>query len=124
MLRLSLLSPVLALALSACAADRPAEEADAAMAEDEMLVEDDYVPPQLTPAESAAAVARVQADADAATRRVMGPDYEPPTEPYVDTPQKQYASCMAQAASVDEPVRSTILKACERLRTPNTSDDS
>lgn len=119
MRRLSLLSTIFAVALlAACADERPAEEADAAAAEDAVLVEDEYVPPQLTPAESAAAVAKVQADADAATRRVMGPDYEPPAEPYVDTPEKQYASCMAQARSVEEPVRSTILKACERFRNP------
>ena len=48
----------------------------------------------------------------------MGPDYKPPTDTFVDTPEKQYASCMAQARSVEEPVRSTILQACERFRNP------
>lgn len=76
-----------------------------------------YEEPRLTPAESAAAVARQAAAADSLTRRVMGPDYRPPAETVVDTPERQYASCMAQAASVDEPVRSTIRKACERFRT-------
>ncbi|MBW3570963.1 MAG: hypothetical protein KY467_07645 [Gemmatimonadetes bacterium] len=114
--RPSLLIPVTAAALvAACAPDRPADEPSAA--EEAAFEEDAYVPPQLTPAESAAAVAKVQADADAATRRVMGPDYRPPAEPFVDTPEKQYASCMAQARSVEEPVRSTILQACERFRT-------
>ena len=111
--RLSLSIAMIALA-AACAPDQPADEQDAAAAGVE---EEVYVPPQLTPAESTAAVAKVQADADAATRRVMGPDYQPPAEPYVDTPQKQYESCMAQARSVEEPVRSTILQACERFRT-------
>ena len=118
--RLSPLVPILAsLALAAaCAPDRTgdaAQDPDAQQAGAEAEV---YVPPQLTPAESAAAVAKINARSDSVTREIMGPDYEPPTEVVVDTPEKQYASCMAQANSVDEPVRSTILKACERFRNP------
>lgn len=104
-----------ALALAACADDR-ADEAPATDEQESAVEMEAYAPPLLTPAESTAAVAEIQANADAATRRVMGPDYEPPPEPYVDTPEKQYASCMAQAQSADEPVRSTILGACERIR--------
>lgn len=118
MLRRSLLIPFLALAaLAACAPDRGADEQDAAALADSAMEEEEYVQPVLTPAESAAAVAKINADAEAATRRVMGPDYRPPTDTFVDTPQKQYESCMAQARSVDEPVKSTILRACERFRT-------
>ena len=115
--RLSTLSPVLiALTLAAaCAPDRAGDARDAA-AQDSSLAEEVYVPPQLTPAESAAAVAEIQARSEAKTREIMGPDYEPPAEPFVDTPEKQYASCMAQASSVEEPVRSTILGACERIK--------
>jgi hypothetical protein len=113
--RLSLFPVLIAIAFAAaCAPDRAGDESrDAATAAAE---EEVYVPPVLTPAESAAAVAKQQADADAATRRVMGSDYKPPTDTFVDTPQKQYDSCMAQANSVEDPVRSTILKACERFK--------
>ncbi|HEY0020604.1 MAG TPA: hypothetical protein VGC13_30170 [Longimicrobium sp.] len=117
---LKLLFPSLALAalaLSAC--DRGRAGADEAAAADSAEAgEEAYVPPQLTPAESAAAVAAQKAHADSMTRVIMGPEYEPPREAYVDTPEKQLASCLAQANSVDEPVRSTILKACERFRNP------
>jgi hypothetical protein len=114
--RPSTLVPVLiALALAAaCSPDRAGDEAQDSAAQE--AVEEEYVPPQLTPAESAAAVAKVQARSDSMTREIMGPDYEPPKEVYVDTPEKQYASCMAQAQSAEEPVRSTILKACERFK--------
>lgn len=111
-----ILGPVLiAVALSAaCSGDRNARTEDA---EQEVMVEEEeYVPPVLTPAESAAAVAKQAADGDAATRRIMGPDYKPPTDTFVDTPEKQLASCLAQANSVEDPVRSTIMKACERFR--------
>jgi hypothetical protein len=106
-----------ALALSACDRDRAgaADDPAAASAEAE---EAEYVPPVLTPAESASAVAAQKAHADSMTRAVMGPEYEPPKEAYVDTPEKQLASCLAQANSVEDPVRSTILKACERFRNP------
>ena len=113
--RLTLL--LLPLALAAAACDRGGDAADAAAVDSAALEEEVYVPPVLTPAESAAAVAKQRADAEAATRRVMGPDYKPPTDTFVDTPEKQFASCMAQARSVEEPVRSTILRACERFRT-------
>ena len=117
MSRLALLIPLIA-AVSLTACDRGgSDDAAAAAADSAAAAEEVYVPPVLTPAESAAAVAKQQADADAATRRVMGPDYKPPTDTFVDTPEKQYASCMAQARSVEEPVKSTILKACERFRT-------
>ena len=112
---------LLTLALSPAACDRGGSGADAeaAAADSAAQAEEAYVPPALTPAESTAAVAKQRADAEAATRRVMGPDYRPPTDTFVDTPQKQYESCMAQARSVEEPVRSTILQACERFRDPN-----
>ncbi len=110
------LSPILiAFALSAaCSRDRDADTQDAQ--QEAMVEEEAYVPPVLTPAESTAAVAKQAADADAATRRIMGPDYKPPTDTFVDTPEKQLASCLAQANSVEDPVRSTIMKACERFR--------
>lgn len=116
--RLSSLVPIIAaLAFAAaCAPDRTGDEAQDPAAQEAEVGE--YVPPVLTPAESTAAVARVKAHSDSVTREIMGPDYKPPTEVYVDTPEKQYASCMAQANSVDEPVRSTILKACERFKNP------
>jgi|GEM_PF-5134658 len=116
--RLTRLFPALALAalaLAACDRDKPAASAEDAAAQQE---EDAYVPPQLTPAESASAVAAQKAHSDSMTKVIMGPEYQPPREVYVDTPEKQYASCMAQAQSVEEPVRSTILKACERFRNP------
>ncbi|HEU4883566.1 MAG TPA: hypothetical protein VFT45_15005 [Longimicrobium sp.] len=117
--RFSTLAPVLiALALAAaCSRDRASGDAADAAAQDSMA-EEVYVPPQLTPAESAAAVAKQAADGEAMTRRVMGPDYKPPTEPYVDTPEKQYASCLAQAGGLEEPTRTTILKTCERFKNP------
>jgi hypothetical protein len=116
MRRFSPLLAAIALALLAgCAPDKADEQDPAAQ---QAAVEEEYVPPTLTPAESAAAVARVARDGEEATRRVLGPDYKPPAQPHVDTPEKQYASCLAQAHSVEEPVRSTILKACERFRTP------
>lgn len=116
--RLTLLLLPFALALAASACDRGEDAADADAADSAAAMEEEvYVPPVLTPAESAAAVAKQRADAEAATRRVMGPDYRPPTDTFVDTPEKQFASCMAQANSVEEPVKSTILKACERFRT-------
>jgi hypothetical protein len=116
--RLSTLVPVLiAFALTAaCAPDRAGDDAQDPSAQQAGVEEEVYVPPQLTPAESAAAVAEINARTAAKTREILGPDYKPPAEPYVDTPEKQYASCMAQANSVEEPVRSTILKACERFR--------
>lgn len=117
MLRFSTLAPVLlALAFGACAPDR-ADPGAADAAIQGQVEEDTYVPPVLTPAESTAAVAKRAAEGEAMTRRVMGPDYKPPAEPYVDTPEKQYASCMAQAGGLEEPTRSTVLQACERLRT-------
>ena len=118
--RLSPLVPVLAaLALAAACApdDTGGDEVQDTAVEQGVEVEE-YVPPVLTPAESAAAVTAIKAHGDSMTQAVMGPDYKPPTEVYVDTPEKQYASCMAQANSVDEPTRSTILKACERFRNP------
>jgi hypothetical protein len=117
--RLTLLLPSLALAaLALGACDRGARaDADAAAADSAAEMEEEvYVPPVLTPAESAAAVAKQKAHADSITRVVMGPDYKPPTDTFVDTPAKQLASCLAQAQSVEEPVRSTIMKACERFR--------
>lgn len=108
---------VLLAAGAGCGREPAADTVEPGEAADAETFEEAYVPPQLTPAESAAAVARQAADAEATTRRAMGPDYRPPAEPHVDTPEKQYASCTAQAASVEEPVRSTILKACERFRT-------
>jgi hypothetical protein len=117
--RRKLLFPSLALAalaLSAC--DRDRAGADEAAADSAGAEEEAYVPPVLTPAESASAVAAQKAHADSMTRVIMGPEYEPPKEVYVDTPEKQLASCLAQANSVEEPVRSTILKACERFRNP------
>jgi hypothetical protein len=117
MLRPTLLFSLAALmAIAAC--DRGGDAGAAAAADSAAMEEEAYVPPVLTPAESAAAVAKINAEAEAATRRVMGPDYKPPTDTFVDTPEKQYASCMAQANSVEDPVRSTILKACERFRNP------
>ena len=116
--RLTLLLPslaVAALALSACDRERPAAADDASAG---APAEEEYVPPQLTPAESAAAVAKIKAHSDSVTREIMGPEYKPPTEVYVDTPEKQLASCLAQARSVEEPVRSTILRACERFKNP------
>jgi hypothetical protein len=115
--RISTLIPVLiALALTAaCAPDKAGDDAQDPSAQ-QAAEEEAYVPPQLTPAESIAAVEKIQAQSEAKTREIMGPDYKPPAEPYVDTPEKQYASCMAQANSVEDPVRSTILKACERFR--------
>jgi zona occludens toxin (predicted ATPase) len=110
------------LVLAACDRGRSDADADAAAADSAaaaQAAEEAYVPPQLTPAESTAAVARQRADADAATRRVMGPDYKPPTDTFVDTPQKQYESCMTQARTLEEPVKSTVLAACERFRDPN-----
>lgn len=117
--RLSPLVPILAaLALAAaCAPDDTGGDEAQDTAVQGVQVEE-YVPPVLTPAESTAAVARIQAHSDSMTREIMGPDYKPPTEVFVDTPEKQYASCMAQANSVDEPTRSTILKACERFKNP------
>lgn len=103
------------LAVIACAPDRGADDQAAAAADS--AAREVYVPPVLTPAESTAAVARINAEAEARTRAVMGPDYQPPTDTFVDTPQKQYESCMIQARSVEEPVKSTILQACERFRT-------
>jgi hypothetical protein len=115
--RFSTLIPLLiALSLTAACRDRTDDDAAAATAQDS-AAEEEYVPPVLTPAESTAAVAKQAADGEAMTRRVMGPDYRPPAEPYVDTPEKQYASCMAQAGGLEEPTRSTILKTCERFRT-------
>ena len=112
----TLFPTLIAIALTAaCAPDKTGEDGQDPAAQGAME-EEVYVPPVLTPAESTAAVAKQQADADAATRRVMGPDYKPPTDTFVDTPQKQYASCMAQAMSVEDPVRSTILKACQRFK--------
>lgn len=117
--RLSPLVPILAaLALAAaCAPDDTGGEPQDPAAQQGVEVEE-YVPPVLTPAESTAAVAAIKARSDSVTQAIMGPDYKPPTEAYVDTPEKQYASCMAQANSVDEPVRSTILQACERFKNP------
>ena len=118
MLRPTLLLSFAAL-IAAAACDRGDDAAAAeAAAADSAAAEEVYVPPVLTPAESVAAVAKINADAEAATRRVMGPDYRPPTDTFVDTPEKQLASCLAQANSVEDPVRSTILKACERFRNP------
>ena len=116
--RLSTLTPVLiALALTtACTGDRAGDDAADSTAQQAGAEEEVYVPPVLTPAESIAAVKEIKAEGEAVTRRVMGPDYKPPAEPFVDTPEKQYANCMTQANSVEEPVRSTILKACERFR--------
>jgi hypothetical protein len=117
--RLSPLVPVLAaLALAAACAPDEAGGDDAQDTAAQGVQVEEYVPPVLTPAESTAAVARIKAHSDSMTREIMGPEYKPPTEAYVDTPEKQYASCMVQANSVDEPVRSTILKACERFKNP------
>jgi hypothetical protein len=117
--RATLLFPALAvLALAAC--DRGRDD-DAAAAPDSAAVQpaqEVYEPPRLTPAESAAAVNKQKADAEAMTRRVMGDDYHPPEKPYVDTPQKQYESCMRQAGSLEEPARSTILPTCKRFLDP------
>lgn len=116
MQRSSLLLPLFTLALvTACAPDRRADDPNAAASANSAAAEA-YVPPVLTPAESAAAVAKIQAEGEAKTREIMGPEYKPPTDTFVDTPQKQFDSCMAQANSVDEPVKSTILRACERFR--------
>jgi hypothetical protein len=107
------------LVSSGCGRDAPPPDAAPAAtgAGAQGYMDEEYQPPQLTPAESAAAVGRQTADAEAITRRVMGPDYRESPEPEADTPEKQLANCLAQAASVEEPTRSTILKACERFRT-------
>ncbi|HEX6369198.1 MAG TPA: hypothetical protein VF006_09715 [Longimicrobium sp.] len=116
--RLSTLIPFVATLVlaAACARDRTGGDAQDPAAQQAGVEVEEYVPPQLTPAESTAAVAKIKAHSDSVTQAVMGPDYRPPAEPYVDTPEKQYASCMAQANSVEEPVRSTILQACERFK--------
>ncbi|HEY0023503.1 MAG TPA: hypothetical protein VGB24_11350 [Longimicrobium sp.] len=111
------LALVFALLLATCRGDEP-RGSDQATEPAPDVVEKEYVPPQLTPAESAAAVANTKAEGEAMTRKVMGPEYTAPTEPFVDTPEKQYASCMIQARSLEEPVKSTVLNACERFRNP------
>lgn len=111
----------LGAALAGCAGDRPERAghddpaANDAAADAGYAAEEPYPGARLPPAESAAAVARQQAHADSVTRAVRGADV-PATPPFVDTPERQYASCMAQARSVEEPVRSTIREACERQR--------
>ena len=84
-------------------------------ADDTSGMEEEYVEPQLTPEESAAAVAKIKAHGDSMTRVIRGPDAGV-GEPYVDTPEKQYASCLIQARSIEEPTRSMILQHCERMR--------
>ena len=77
-------------------------------------------PPRLTPAESAASVARSKAAADAKTREIRADirDLDPPPldPPHVETPETIYRSCLAQARSADEPLRSQLLEICERRR--------
>ncbi len=77
-------------------------------------------PPRLTPAESAAAVARQEAHADAMTREVRAKvgelDPPPPAAPHVETEASIYRSCVAQAQSVEDPLRSQLMEACERRR--------
>jgi hypothetical protein len=77
-------------------------------------------PPRLTPAESTAAVAQQREAAQAKTREVRASvralDPPPPAAPHVETPETIYQSCLAQARSVDEPVRSQLLEICERRR--------
>ncbi|HEX8395443.1 MAG TPA: hypothetical protein VF665_24040 [Longimicrobium sp.] len=83
-------------------------------------VEPQYVPPTLTPAESAAAVQKNRANEEAATRRVRGrlPDgaMPVPTPPVVVTPETSYQTCLVQARSAEEPLRSTIMRVCDKQR--------
>jgi hypothetical protein len=117
-LRRPLLLACAALVLAgACTRDDPpppAEDVSAAPATA------DPEPPRLTPAESTAAVARSQAAAEAKTHEVRASidelDPPPPDPPHVETRETIYQSCLRQAQSADEPLRSQLREICERRR--------
>jgi hypothetical protein len=80
--------------------------------------------PRLTPAESAAAVARVHAHSDSVRRAVQGAggaDATAPPAPVKD-PATEYADCMRQAAEAEPPVRATIEQACANRRAARQGD--
>ncbi len=106
---------VLALSvLGACSGDdEPQQSAPAPVEEQETVLE---VPqPQLTPAESAAAVAKQAAHGDSVTRAVRG--VETKSVPHRETKQDQIALCRTQAAQAEGAIREHLLAACKRLET-------
>jgi len=107
---------LIAAALAAGCAEPRTEPA----AEDSTFViegmEENAVEPYVSPEDSAAAAQARRAHEIEMTRRIRGPDSDTQSVPYVDTPEKKYASCMAQARGLDEPTRSAVLASCERYR--------
>jgi hypothetical protein len=71
--------------------------------------------PELTPAESAAAVAAQARRADSMTRAVMGDVPRPQPSPRKETIQDQIALCRTQAQQATGTIREHLLAACERL---------
>lgn len=99
-------------ALAACSGDDEPQQTAPAPAEDQEVV---LQPPQpqLTPAESAAAVAKLAEHGDSVTRAVRG--VETKTVPHKETKQAQLALCRTQASQAEGTIREHLLAACKRI---------
>jgi len=116
MIRRPFLLSLATLALAACGGDTRDPEAAADSVFVIEGIEENPAEPYLSPEDSARLANEQARRARELTERIRGEPVD--TTAVEDTPEKQLASCLAQANSVDEPVRSTILKACDRFRTP------
>ncbi|HEX8361396.1 MAG TPA: hypothetical protein VF613_14880 [Longimicrobium sp.] len=104
---------LLLLAALACGGDDPEPAATPPADEGTQEILMEAPQPELTPAESAAAVAAVARHADSMTRAVMGD--VPKSKPHVETMEDQIALCRTQAAQATGTIREHLLAACKRL---------
>lgn len=104
------------LVASGCGRDVPPPEAAPGNAGGEVQepIVEEYEAPRLTPAESAAAVTRVQARADSLTRAVRGEVNTTP--PRVETPEMRKEHCQRQVEQAEGQIREHIIEACLRMQ--------
>jgi hypothetical protein len=99
-------------ALAACSGDdEPQQSAPAPAREQETVLEAPQ--PQLTPAESAAAVAKLAAHGDSVTRAVRGVETKP--VPHKETKQDRLNLCRTQAAQAEGTIREHLEASCKRI---------
>jgi hypothetical protein len=102
------------LCLAAACRDEPGPDPEVGVPIDSGATPE-YTAPALTPAESIAAVRRIQAQGDSLTRVIKANDPTPPrrTPPARElSPQEEYRNCLANAEMAIGPTKPDIQRAC------------